>query len=41
VPSAKQAPHDDELADVVSVVIGEEQRFAKNRLAGAVRDFGE
>src|SRR5438876_677549 len=41
LPGAEQAADDDELADVVGVVVGQEQHFAQEGLPLAVRDAGE
>jgi hypothetical protein len=40
LPGAQQLPQQHDLPDVIGIVIRDEQRFAKNVLAGAVRNFG-
>ena len=38
VPGTKQTPHLDELAQVVGIVIGEEQGLSQQGLAGTMRN---
>lgn len=39
VPGTKQTPHQDELAQVVGIVIGDEQGLSQQGLAGTMRDW--
>src|ERR1700691_5958194 len=39
-PIAKQTPNQDDLSDVVRIVVGEQKRFPKNGLPGAVGNLG-
>ena len=41
LPGAEKAADQDHLAQVIGVVVGDEQRFTKNGLPGAVRDARE
>ena len=40
-PGGQEAADEDELADVVGVVVGEEERFVEERLVVGVRNRGE